>query len=162
MTIYEITNELQAIIEELQNNGGELTAELEEALFINRDEFKNKCEGYCKARANLEGQVVAANNEKERIEAYIIRTEKAIDRIDEVLKNAMQIYEMPKVEAGTFRLSLRTNKSVNISSEEDIPSEYIKRKEVVSIDKAGIRKMLLSGEQINGAELKETQSLIIK
>ena len=56
--IYNITTELEDIFLELEENGGELTPELEERLRITQDSLKDKLDGYRKAYTmlNLEAE----------------------------------------------------------------------------------------------------------
>lgn len=57
-SIYNITTELEDIFLELEENGGELTPELEERLAITQDNLKSKLDGYRKAYTmfNLEAE----------------------------------------------------------------------------------------------------------
>lgn len=46
MNIYQIKQELISIFDELEENGGELTPELEEQLEISQEAFRDKIESY--------------------------------------------------------------------------------------------------------------------
>lgn len=162
MTIYEIKEELAALIDELQNNGGELTPELESALAVNETEMVDKLDSYCRVKTNLEAEVAAYSAEIDRLQSKMNVAQHSIDRIAEVIKSTMQLYERPKLETPLFKLSLRTNKSVNVIDEGAVPAEYIKTKTTTSVDKSTLRKVLMAGEAVAGVELKESQSLIIK
>lgn len=52
-SIYNITAELEDIFLELEENGGELTPELEERLTITQDNLKEKLNNYRKAYTML-------------------------------------------------------------------------------------------------------------
>lgn len=52
-SIYNITTELEDIFLELEENGGELTPELEERLAITQDNLKEKLNNYRKAYTML-------------------------------------------------------------------------------------------------------------
>ena len=56
--IYQISQELLAIFDELEENGGELTPELEEQLNITREEFKDKIKSYSNVVKMLENDIV--------------------------------------------------------------------------------------------------------
>lgn len=47
-TLYDITQDQQLIISLLEETGGELTPEIEEAMNITRSELESKAEGYGK------------------------------------------------------------------------------------------------------------------
>ena len=72
----------------------------------------------------------------------------------------MNEYGLTKVELGLHKLSLRSSQAVEIIDESKIPNEYIKVK--TEVDKSAIREALLHGEVIEGAELKQNQSLTIR
>ena len=65
-TLYGITAELNGILAQLEELGGEITPELEQALAINEEQFVAKAEDYGHAILNLKGMAAAAKAEKER------------------------------------------------------------------------------------------------
>ena len=66
-TLYGITAELNGILAQLEELGGEITPELEQALAINEEQFVAKAEDYGHAILNLKGMAAAAKAEKERL-----------------------------------------------------------------------------------------------
>lgn len=90
-SLYEIQDELQQIIDNIEENGGEVDEFTEEALKIKQEEFESKIEDYCNAITMLKSEAECCKNEKQRIN-NIQNTKKNIveklkDRIlDAVLK----------------------------------------------------------------------------
>jgi hypothetical protein len=159
-SLYHITSEQLRINELLEESGGELTPEIEEALIINEDNFIAKSEGYIETIAKYKALAEAA---KVRIEEYQ-RIKKTAENIEKRLKErmqwAMEMMGRDKVEVGLRKLSLRSSTTVNITDEDHIPNQYIKVE--TSIDKMALKKDLQAGLVIEGAELVKNQSIQIR
>lgn len=159
-SLYHITSEQLRINELLEESGGELTPEIEEALIINEENFIAKSEGYIETIAKYKALAEAA---KVRIEEYqrIKRTAENIEkRLKERMQWAMEALGRDKVEIGLNKLSFRTSTAVNITDEVRIPSQYIKVE--TSVDKMALKKDLQAGMVIEGAELVTNRNLQIR
>jgi hypothetical protein len=160
MNLYEITAEQEMLNNLLEESMGELTPELEAALEINLDNFNAKAEGYVKAIKNYKAEQDAIAEEIKKLQAKKKTCENAIDRMKDALKTAMVVFDTPKVQAGVFKISLTTSKSVNIVDEDAIPQDYKKVKYEVS--KTDIKKAIEAGETVEGAEIVENKSITIR
>ena len=159
-SLYHITSEQLRINELLEESGGELTPEIEEALIINEENFIAKSEGYIETIAKYKALAEAA---KVRIEEYqrIKRTAENIEkRLKERMQWAMEVMGRDKVEVGHRKLSLRSSTAVNITDEVRIPNQYIKVE--TSVDKMALKKDLQAGLVIEGAELVTNRNLQIR
>ena len=76
--IYNITTELEDIFLELEENGGELTPELEERLAITQDNLKSKLDGYRKAYTMFNLEAESCKKEEQRLAVLRKTKEKAI------------------------------------------------------------------------------------
>ena len=161
-TLYGITAELNAILTQLEELGGEITPELEQALAINEENFAAKSEDYGHAILNLKGMAAAAKAEKERLAALQKFYENTYNRLDNALKTAMVATGHDKVETPTMRLSLRHTTATEVDDIEQLPSEYKTTKVEVVADKTAIKKAIQQGEDVPGAHLVENVSLQIK
>ena len=161
-TLYGITAELNAILAAIEDNGGEITPEIENALAINEEQFVQKSEDYGHAILNLKAMAAAAKAEKERLAALQKYYENATKRLSDALLTAMQVFDRPKVENATLRLSLRRSEATEIDDLEQLPAEYKVTKVEVVADKTAIKKAIQSGEAVPGAHLVENVSLQIK
>ena len=161
-TLYVITAELNAIITQLEELGGEITPELEQALAINEESFAAKSEDYGHAILNLKGMAAAAKAEKERLAALQKFYENTCNRLDNALKTAMVATGHDKVETPTMRLSLRHTTATEVDDLDAVPAEYKTTKVEVVADKTAIKKAIQSGEDVPGAHLVENVSLQIK
>lgn len=160
MNLYEITVEQQQLNALLEENGGELTPEIEEALKINLDNFNAKAEGYVKAIKNYKAEEDAIAEEIKRLQEKKRVNANAQARLKEALKNAMDTFDTPKVQAGLFKVSLTKSEAVNIINEDAIPQEYKKVKYEVS--KTDIKNAIKSGLVVEGAEIVENKSITIR
>ena len=143
----------------LEETGGELTPELDEALAITEQNFVSKAENYGKAILHYKQLVAAAKAETDRIKAIQKTCENAIARMEERLRDAMILFDKPKVEMATLKLSLRKSERVVIDDENNLPADCIVVKTEVS--KTEVKRHLKAGETI-GAHLEENQSLQIR
>ena len=159
ITLYQISEDQRALMAMLEETGGELTPELEEALAITEQNFVSKAENYGKAILHYKQLVAAAKAETDRIKAIQKTCENAIARMEERLRDAMILFDKPKVEMATLKLSLRKSERVVIDDENNLPADCIVVKTEVS--KTEVKRHLKAGETI-GAHLEENQSLQIK
>ena len=160
LSLYDLTTEHHLIMDAIEEAGGEITTEIEAMLAINAENFLTKAEGYAEI---ISKYTILAENAKTR-KAQCDRVQKiaenAVKRIKERIAQAMEEYNLPKVEIGMHKLSFRTSKAVEITDEAKIPSCYIKV--TTSVDKTKLRADLMAGVVIEGAELKENKSLQIR
>ena len=161
-TLYGITAELNGILAQLEELGGEITPELEQALAINEGQFVAKAEDYGHAILNLKGMAAAAKAEKERLAALQKFYENAQKRLTDALSTAMQVFGHDKVENATMRLSLRHTTATEVDDLDAVPAEYKTAKVEVVADKTAIKKAIQSGEEVPGAHLVENVNLQIK
>lgn len=159
ITLYQISEDQRRLNAMLEETGGELTPELEEALAITEANFVTKAENYGKAILHYKQLVAAAKAETDRIKAIQKTCENAIARMEERLRDAMILFDKPKVEMATLKLSLRKSERVVIDDENNLPADCIVVKTEVS--KTEVKRHLKAGETI-GAHLEENQSLQIK
>lgn len=160
LTLYELTSEHHLIMDAIEEAGGEITPEIEAMLAINEGNFLTKAEGYAEIIAKYTLLAENAKTRKAQCERVQRVAENAVKRMKERIAQAMEEYNLPKVEIGMHKLSFRTSKAVEITDETKIPNNYIKVS--TSIDKSALRADLMAGVVIEGAELKENKSLQIR
>lgn len=80
-SLFAIESRYQAIIEELENNGGELTDELAEELAITEQDLTNKLDSYRKAMQILEGEQDTIKVEIERLRGISKTKDNTIKRL---------------------------------------------------------------------------------
>jgi hypothetical protein len=159
--LFQITSKARELSLALES--GELTKELENELVINQTELQEKAINYGYVVRSLESDVSIIDEEMKRLTAIKKAKNGAIDRMKESVLNAMLIYDIEKVTSPTLNLSVRNNpESVDIPMTELLDEKFLVTKTIVSPDKVAIKKAIQNGENVEGATLVRTQSLLIK
>lgn len=161
-TLYNISTELSAILSAIEEAGGEITPEIEEALAISEGQFTTKSEDYGHAILNLEAMAAAAKAEKERLANLQKFYDNTVERLKAAVVTAMQVTGHDKVETPTMRFSLRKTTATVVDDLEAVPQPYKTFKLEQVADKAAIKKAIQSGEDVPGAHLVDNVSLQIK
>ena len=162
LTLYRISEEMSAILNAIEENGGEITEEQEQALAISEEQFAEKAYDYGHVILNLDYTVEAIKNEIERLTRLKKSAENAQKRVKGALVNAMVQLDHPTVETPTMRLSLRRTTATEIDDVNLLPDNLKTTKVEVVADKTAIKKAIQSGEDVPGAHLVENINLQIK
>ena len=129
--IYNISQELLSIFNEIEENEGELTPELEEQLNITQESLKDKIKSYSNVVKMLENDIIEIKNEKVRLNNLQKSKEKTIERIKKIMIDAVDLFgDTTKsgnkyIDYGTGKVSIRNTQIVEI--EEDITDRFINR-----------------------------------
>ena len=158
--MYNISAEQMRINNLLEENDGELTPEIEEALMINEENFLVKTEGYIASIKKFDNLADAVDAEIKRLQAIKKTASNCSKRLKESLSYGMQTMGYDKVDVGLHKISYRRSTAVNILDEAHIPNQYIKVE--TKIDKESIKRDLKEGILIPGAELVTNQNIQIR
>ena len=129
--IYQIKQELLAIFDELEENGGELTPELEEQLNINKEEFRDKIKSYSNVIKMLENDIIDIKEEKTRLSDLQKSKEKSIERLKKIMVESIEMFgDTTKsgskfIDFGTGKVSVRQTQAVEV--EEDSIDRFANR-----------------------------------
>lgn len=129
--IYQIKQDLLAIFDELEENDGELTPELEEQLNITQEEFRDKIKSYSNAVKMLENDIVGIKAEKARLNDIQKSKEKTIERLKKIMIDAVELFgDTTKsgskyLDFGTGKVSIRNTQVVEV--EEDVTERFVNR-----------------------------------
>lgn len=119
--IFKIQQELLDIFDELEDNCGELTPELEEKLAITQEEFKNKVEDYSYVIKSLDYDLKAIKEEQARLKALYDKKEKTINKLKQIIIEAIDAFGDTKksgvkyLDYGTGEVSVRKSEAVEIN-----------------------------------------------
>lgn len=160
LTLYNITSEQLRINELLEESGGELTPEIEEALMLNAENFEIKADGYIESISRYKALAEAADVRIKEMQRIKKTSENIEKRLKERLLQAMMVMEVDKMEIGLRKLSIRNTSAVSITDETHIPAEYIIVE--TKVDKMKLKEALKSGDVIPGAELVTNKSIQIR
>jgi hypothetical protein len=161
-SIFQISTELNLIINEIIDNGGEVTPEIENALIIKQDELSTKSVKYGYVVKALEYDVKIIEEEIKRLNQIKKARQNASERLKNVLSITMNSFNVPEIDTPTMKINFRKSSSVQIIDESVIPKKFITQKVTKSISKADIKNAIKSGEIVEGAEIIENQNIQIK
>jgi hypothetical protein len=162
MNIYNIQSEYQQLVNQLIENGGEITPELELALQINKDNFHSKSENYGYITKQFDGEIDIIDNEIKRLQQAKKSREKTIQRLKDTIELAMITFDIDKIETPLIKISFRKSESVEVTDVNELPNEFKVIKVTESADKLKIKDALKSGMFIEGCSIKTNRNLQIK
>lgn len=162
MNIYQIQNEYLLLINQIIDNGGEVTPQQELNLQITRDQLQDKGTNYAFVIKKLDAECDIIDAEIKRLTELKKVRQNACERLKANISNAMQIFEVDKIESPLIKLSFRKSQSVNVADVNSLPNEYKTIKVTESADKLKIKQALLNGEVIEGCEIINNNNLQIK
>ena len=160
LNLFQMTEEQLRLNALLEENGGELTPEIEEALAINENNFITKSENYAKAINHYKAMVDAVDAETKRLAGIKKTCNNIVERMKDRLADAMQAFDKEKVDVGTFKLSLRSSESVVIDDELAIPDNC--KVIEVKVSKTAIKEQIKQGIEVPGAHIETNKSLQIR
>lgn len=162
LMLYEIEKEYIHLAEALIDNGGELTDDLSEAIALNQQnlELKGQCYGFIVKQ--MEAEVDIIDSEIKRLSALKGSRNKSIERIQETLSKAMQLYEIEEIKTPLLKISFRKSETVEIENELLLPSIYMVEKTTRQPDKALIKEAIKQGGEVLGAFIKTNKNIQIK
>lgn len=162
MNIYQIKNEYQLIIAEVINNEGEITPELETALTINKEQLQSKAVDYSYVIKQLDSDCEQIDAELKRLQQLKkVRTNLA-ERLKNTISDAMNLYEVEKIETPLIKLSFRNSESVEITNESQLDACFIVTKTVTTPDKKAIKDAIKNGVLVEGATISYNKNLQIR
>lgn len=160
-SLFEIGNEYLEIYRFLEDNGGEITPEIETALAINKSNLQEKSQNYISLIKEIEGRSRTVEIEIKRLQALKKRNDTFVLKLKENIANAMKMLEIDEIRTDLNKINFRKSKSVQIEDVEMLPNDcvIIEKK---PISKTELKKRIENGEVINGVSIIENLNLQIK
>ena len=148
MKLYEITSEMRALDELFLSCIDEETGEVKDDGVIDILEQELKLQLQTKGAGIIKSFKKSISNQIKSRKEYIVRN--------------MEMMGITKIETELGNLSLRKSKSVNIYDESLIDKKFIEIETKEKISKTEIKKAIEAGENVQGANIVEKNSLNIK
>ena len=162
MNIFLIQNEYQLLINQIIEAEGEITPELETALTINKEKLQSKAVDYSYVIKQLDSDCEQIDAELKRLQQLKkVRTNLA-EKLKNTISDAMNLYEVEKIETPLIKLSFRNSESVEITNESQLDACFIVTKTVTSPDKKAIKDAIKSGVLVEGATISYNKNLQIR
>ena len=174
MNLYQLTAEQARIEALLEENGGEITPEIEEALTLTAEALPRKVDGYGVLIRQFAAAEAACDAEIKRLQGLKKTAQNAQRGMKDRILYAMQTFGYDKLAGETTKFSTRTSKAVEVD-EETLLARY--RDEIAEFNatlpdwlsvEAKVSKTTISnaykatGITPEGAQVVENTSLIIK
>jgi hypothetical protein len=156
--LFNIDAELYEVYSEIENNGGEMSPELEAALEITEAERMTKGEGYVYVIKQLKSQADLLKAEAKRLQEIAKQYENSADKLADRLLQSVIAHG--QIKTAFVTISTRKSKSVSITDESLLKAEYLRIK--TEPNKTAIKEALESGQDVQGALIVENYSLNIK
>lgn len=151
-TLYEISDELRQIVENIEENGGEVNEFIEEALAIKQEELESKVEAYCNLIAMTKGDIDCCKNEKQRINNIQNVKKNLVEKLRDRLLDAVLTWgEIGKtgnrvLNLPTHKLFTKDVRKVNVDEERFTTLTTYVQRYILELKKEGI---LVTGKDID-------------
>lgn len=157
MNLYELSQNYLAV------QDMELDEEtLRDTLDSIEEAWEDKAENIVKLIRTVEADEQALEAEEKRFNARKKTEANKKQFLKRYLEEMMQLTGKTKFKAGVFNISLQNNPpSVEVFDEALLPKQFL-MEQPPKIDRAGIKALLKAGEEVPGAELKQTEGLRIR
>lgn len=150
--IFNISQDILNVYQELEENGGELTEELEAKLSVSEADFKSKVKSYTDVIKSVNADVKLIDEEIDRLKKIKESKNKAIARLEKVIIWAVDMFgEQTKsggkyIDYTTGKVSIRNTEKVEVDDEfaEDAVNQFMQQ----------IRDMAFTKE-INDNDIKD-------
>lgn len=162
LSLYNIELEYLTIRDQLIENGGELTPEIEASLVINEQNLTTKGTNYGFVIKDLEAEISVIDSEIERLKKLKESRNNAIERLENNIKTAMTIYGLEEIKSPVLKINFRNSESVEVVNIDLLDKEYTTTKTTISADKAKIKQAIKDGKTVIGAVIKQNKNLQIK
>jgi len=119
--IFDIQQDLYSIFQEIEENDGELTEELEEKLGITQEEFRSKVEAYINVIKTAKNDIELCKQESKRLRERQKVKENIIDRLSKIIIAAVEQFgDTSKtgtkfLDYGTGRISIKNTEAVELN-----------------------------------------------
>jgi hypothetical protein len=161
-TLYNIRIDHLELLQAIEDNEGELTPELEQALQLTEAEFQSKAISYGYLIKTFDDSSTIIEKEMERLGAILDRVDKRKDLFKNILSGAMQQFGVEKIETPLLKLSFRKSEAVEIVDEKSIPGQYKTERITIAISKTEIKDAIKKGFDVPGAQLITKKNLQIR
>ncbi len=161
-TMYQIRADHMALIDEIEQNEGELTPELEQALSLTNEQFQQKAVSYGYVIKHFDDDINTIQAEIKRLSLIEDAYQRRKELFKERLSNAMIDFGFEKITTPLLTLSFRKSESVEITNKDLIPEVYNMTKVEINPNKSAIKQAIKDGATVPGAQIVVKQNLQIK
>lgn len=160
MNIYDLTGNFLNVYNQI--TAGEDSEIYTDTLNSIEDAIEEKAIGYAKVIKNIEADNEVLSNEIKRLQERKKSNENAVRNMKERLQDSMEQTGKTVFKTPLFSFGIQNNKeSTNIIDEAKIPDAYF-NEQPKKLDKKRLLEDLQNGQEVEGADIKQTRSLRIR
>ena len=160
MSLFEMSNTAKQLYELLESG------DIDEQILLDTMESigaSAKLEDYVHVTKSFEAEIAMYDAEIKRLTENKRLLQNRIEYMKDKMVEYMQATGRKTANAGTFKLTMRENKSCEIENIDLIPLQYMREIPAkFEPDKNAIKAALKSGKQVSGASLKTSYSVTAK
>lgn len=160
--IFEISNDFLQLLDQVENNDGEITPEIESALAINDGEVKQKSVAYVAVIKTIEADVKIIDEEIKRLQALKKSRGGIVSNLKNRLDYALKLFCIDEIKTELVKINFRKSKIVVIEDIDLLPDSCKNIKVTVIPDKKTIKQLIEDGKNIKGAYIQVNSNLQIK
>jgi hypothetical protein len=162
LSLYNIEQNYLTLVENLIDNGGELTPELETELAITKQDLQNKGVCYGFIVKELEGNIDLIDLEIKRLNALKKPLVNSIDRLKNNLSQAMQMFDVTELKTPLLKINFRKSESIEVTDIDLLDADFVKTTITKAADKVAIKEAIKAEIPVRGAVLLTNYNLQIK
>lgn len=132
-TLFTLTEQMSLIEQTLDENGGELTPELEEQWVETEESIKQKIDNYNSLVRLFDYRSENLASEIKRLQALKKTTDNSKKRVVEHLKDVMEAFGLTKLEGKLCKVSLSSSTSTEVD-EETLLQKYNEKKDALQAE----------------------------
>jgi hypothetical protein len=116
-TLYELTGQMAEIEEALEENGGELTPELEEIWQETAESLPMKVDGYNQVITNMTAYSKNLDSEIKRLQVLKKTADNSVKRVKEHLVDVMKQWGIVKLQGNYCKMSLASSTATEVDED---------------------------------------------
>ena len=158
-SLYNINLDQLILINEIENQDGEITPEIEEKLTIVKSELNHKSVAYLSVVRNKEAENIILKEEIKRLQGLVKRNDNLVGLLKNNLLNAVKVFG--NFEVGFNKFGTRKSSTIQVDNVNALPQEFKTIKVVESADKKALKEALKGGLEIDGVRVENNLNLKI-
>ncbi|MDN6838119.1 MAG: siphovirus Gp157 family protein [Staphylococcus equorum] len=159
-TLFNLTDNYKQVYDLIVEQGDEQL--LNDTLESINDALEDKADGYVSVVKSLESDNKAIDEEIKRLQQRKTTNKNGIDRLKESLKVSMEATGKTKFKTVLNSYNIQNNPpSLNVIEEKHIPSDFW-LSQAPKLDKKALLKHIKENDDVDGVEIKQTQSLRVR
>ncbi|MFQ3801016.1 siphovirus Gp157 family protein [Staphylococcus equorum] len=159
-TLFNLTDNYKQVYDIIAEQGDEQL--LIDTLGSINDALEDKADGYVSVTKSLESDNKAIDEEIKRLQQRKTTNKNGIDRLKESLKASMKSTGKTKFKTALNSYNIQNNPpSLNVIEEKHIPSDFW-LSQAPKLDKKALLKHIKENNDVDGVEIKQTQSLRVR